>query len=70
MDGVAVEPGHTYIVSVFNLPEPEIGDYRVRTQIAIPGELPPESSIESALKSSNTFSVFDIYYKCTNNVTS
>lgn len=37
-----VEPGRTYMVSVFNLPEPDIGDYRIRKQITIPGELPPD----------------------------
>ncbi|XP_020515011.2 interleukin-17 receptor A [Labrus bergylta] len=37
LDGVVVEPGRTYTVSVFNLPEPEIGDYRIEKQIAIPG---------------------------------
>ncbi|XP_037624333.1 interleukin-17 receptor A [Sebastes umbrosus] len=39
LNGVVVEPGHTYTVSVFNLPEPEIGgkDYRITKQITIPG---------------------------------
>uniref|UniRef100_UPI0037E88A1A interleukin-17 receptor A n=1 Tax=Semicossyphus pulcher TaxID=241346 RepID=UPI0037E88A1A len=37
LDGVVVEPGHTYTVSVFNLPEPAIGDYRIKKQITIPG---------------------------------
>ncbi|XP_054475571.1 interleukin-17 receptor A [Anoplopoma fimbria] len=37
LDGVIVEPGHTYMVSVFNLPEPEIGHYRIRKKITIPG---------------------------------
>nr|XP_046249295.1 pseudouridine-metabolizing bifunctional protein C1861.05 isoform X2 [Scatophagus argus] len=35
--GVVVEPGHTYVVSVLNLPEPDIGDYRIKKQITIPG---------------------------------
>ncbi|XP_040895007.1 interleukin-17 receptor A [Toxotes jaculatrix] len=37
LDGVVVEPGHTYMVSVVNIPEPEGGDYRIRKQITIPG---------------------------------
>ncbi|XP_074533280.1 interleukin-17 receptor A isoform X2 [Halichoeres trimaculatus] len=37
MDGVVVEPGHTYTVSLFNLPEPSLGDYRISKQITIPG---------------------------------
>uniref|UniRef100_A0A7N6AJR1 SEFIR domain-containing protein n=1 Tax=Anabas testudineus TaxID=64144 RepID=A0A7N6AJR1_ANATE len=38
LDEVEVEPGHTYVVSVFNLPEPESGDTdRIRKQITIPG---------------------------------
>lgn len=49
MDGVAVEPGHKYVVSVYNLPEPDIGDYRSSRQMAIPGELAAEST---TLKSS------------------
>lgn len=32
------EPGHTYVVSVVNLPEPKSGDYRIRKQITFPGE--------------------------------
>ncbi|KAM8892241.1 interleukin-17 receptor A [Spinachia spinachia] len=36
LDGVVVEPGRTYVVSVFNLPEPDIEDYRLRKQITIP----------------------------------
>lgn len=34
-----VEPRHTYTVTVFNLPEPEMRDNRIRKQITIPGEL-------------------------------
>ncbi|KAM7003507.1 interleukin-17 receptor A [Tautogolabrus adspersus] len=37
LDGVVVEPGRTYTVTVYNLPEPENGDYRIEKQIAIPG---------------------------------
>ncbi|XP_039664413.1 interleukin-17 receptor A isoform X2 [Perca fluviatilis] len=37
LDGVVVEPGHTYMVSLLNLPETNIEDYRVRKQITIPG---------------------------------
>ncbi|XP_037307577.2 interleukin-17 receptor A [Pungitius pungitius] len=37
LDGVVVEPGRTYMLSVFNLPEPDIEDYRLRKQITIPG---------------------------------
>ncbi|XP_031611602.1 interleukin-17 receptor A isoform X1 [Oreochromis aureus] len=37
LDEVEVEFGHTYMVTVFNLPEPENGDNRKRTSIAIPG---------------------------------
>ncbi|XP_035497818.2 interleukin-17 receptor A [Scophthalmus maximus] len=36
-DGVVAEPGHTYVVSVVNLPEPKSGDYRIRKQITFPG---------------------------------
>lgn len=42
MDGVVVEPDHIYRVSVFNLPEPDIGDYKINKTITIPGELPPD----------------------------
>ncbi|XP_047452894.1 interleukin-17 receptor A isoform X2 [Mugil cephalus] len=37
LDEVVVEPGHTYMVSVVNLPEPEFGDNRIRKQITVPG---------------------------------
>uniref|UniRef100_A0A671VCB6 SEFIR domain-containing protein n=1 Tax=Sparus aurata TaxID=8175 RepID=A0A671VCB6_SPAAU len=37
LDGVVVEPRHTYTVTVFNLPEPEMRDNRIRKQITIPG---------------------------------
>ncbi|XP_045893857.1 interleukin-17 receptor A isoform X2 [Micropterus dolomieu] len=37
LDGVEVEPGHTYMVSVFNLPQPENGDVSIRKEIIIPG---------------------------------
>ncbi|XP_059190342.1 interleukin-17 receptor A [Centropristis striata] len=35
--GVVVEPGHTYNVSIFNLPEPVTKDYRINEPITIPG---------------------------------
>uniref|UniRef100_A0A8C7YXF0 SEFIR domain-containing protein n=1 Tax=Oryzias sinensis TaxID=183150 RepID=A0A8C7YXF0_9TELE len=34
---VVAEPKHIYTVTVFNLPEPDYGDYRVKKQISIPG---------------------------------
>ncbi|XP_070687003.1 interleukin-17 receptor A [Pempheris klunzingeri] len=37
LDGVVVEPGHSYMVLVYNLPEPEIGAERIQKQITIPG---------------------------------
>ncbi|XP_075945485.1 interleukin-17 receptor A isoform X1 [Anarhichas minor] len=37
LDGVVVEPRHTYMVSVFNLPEPDSGPYMKTKQISIPG---------------------------------
>nr|XP_020478015.1 interleukin-17 receptor A-like [Monopterus albus] len=37
LDGVVVEPEHTYMLSVFNLPEPMSGDNGIRKQITIPG---------------------------------
>ncbi|XP_008292946.1 interleukin-17 receptor A isoform X2 [Stegastes partitus] len=37
LEDVVVEPGYTYMVSIFNLPKPEIGDYTIRKQITIPG---------------------------------
>ncbi|XP_049429976.1 interleukin-17 receptor A isoform X1 [Epinephelus fuscoguttatus] len=37
LNGVIVEPEHTYRVSVINLPEPDVGDYVIRKQITIPG---------------------------------
>uniref|UniRef100_A0A8C2WND0 SEFIR domain-containing protein n=1 Tax=Cyclopterus lumpus TaxID=8103 RepID=A0A8C2WND0_CYCLU len=37
LDGVVVEPDHIYRVSVFNLPEPDIGDYKINKTITIPG---------------------------------
>ncbi|TNN71702.1 Interleukin-17 receptor A [Liparis tanakae] len=39
LDGVVVEPDHIYRVSVFNLPEPDIGDYKINKTITIPGSL-------------------------------
>lgn len=36
--GVAVEPSSTYTVLAFNLPEPDIGDYRVNMKIITPGK--------------------------------
>uniref|UniRef100_A0A3B4VLY3 Interleukin-17 receptor A-like n=1 Tax=Seriola dumerili TaxID=41447 RepID=A0A3B4VLY3_SERDU len=36
LDGVVVEPGQTYLVSVVNLPEPKSGDNRIRKQITFP----------------------------------
>lgn len=59
MDGVAVEPRHTYVVSVYNLPEPEIGDYRSSRRIAIPGELAAEST---TLKPSLNIQSLRIFY--------
>ncbi|XP_051808006.1 interleukin-17 receptor A isoform X2 [Acanthochromis polyacanthus] len=37
LNEVVVEPGYTYMVSVFNLPQPEIGEYMIRKRITIPG---------------------------------
>uniref|UniRef100_A0A3P8S3E9 SEFIR domain-containing protein n=1 Tax=Amphiprion percula TaxID=161767 RepID=A0A3P8S3E9_AMPPE len=37
LNEVVVEPGYTYMVSVFNLPQPEIGEYTIRKRITIPG---------------------------------
>ncbi|XP_029951845.1 interleukin-17 receptor A [Salarias fasciatus] len=37
LDDVVVEPGHKYTLTVFNLPEPRIGHYRISRNIAIPG---------------------------------
>ncbi|XP_034031359.1 interleukin-17 receptor A [Thalassophryne amazonica] len=37
LDDIVVDPGHTYMVSVFNLPKPDTGDYRIGKQIIIPG---------------------------------
>ncbi|XP_078804673.1 interleukin-17 receptor A isoform X2 [Oryzias latipes] len=34
---LVAEPKHIYTVTVFNLPEPDYGDYRVKKQISIPG---------------------------------
>ncbi|XP_056137692.1 interleukin-17 receptor A [Lampris incognitus] len=39
LDGVVVDPGRTYLVSVFNLPEPDIEHYRIYKWITIPGSL-------------------------------
>uniref|UniRef100_A0A3B4Y9Y7 Interleukin-17 receptor A-like n=1 Tax=Seriola lalandi dorsalis TaxID=1841481 RepID=A0A3B4Y9Y7_SERLL len=36
LDGVVVEPGQTYMVSVVNLPEPKSGDNRIRKRITFP----------------------------------
>lgn len=38
--GVTVEPSRTYTVLAFNLPEPDIGDYRVNMKIKTPGKSP------------------------------
>ncbi|XP_075326332.1 interleukin-17 receptor A [Odontesthes bonariensis] len=35
---VGAEPRHSYTVTVFNFPEPVSGHYRIKKQIAIPGE--------------------------------
>ncbi|XP_069018430.1 interleukin-17 receptor A [Embiotoca jacksoni] len=37
LDEVVVDPWHTYMVSVVNLPEPDIGDFILTKQITIPG---------------------------------
>ncbi|CAB1446015.1 unnamed protein product [Pleuronectes platessa] len=37
LDGVVVEPEHTYAVSVVNLPEPKSSDLTIRKKIFIPG---------------------------------
>ncbi|XP_030222074.1 interleukin-17 receptor A isoform X1 [Gadus morhua] len=36
LDGVVVDPGHTYSISVFNLPEPDLEHYRLTKQITVP----------------------------------
>lgn len=36
---LVAEPKHIYTVTVFNLPEPDYGDYRVKKQISIPGKI-------------------------------
>ncbi|KAJ8002662.1 hypothetical protein DPEC_G00161220 [Dallia pectoralis] len=36
-DRVAVEPRHTYLVSVYNLPKPDVGNYRIEKIITVPG---------------------------------
>ncbi|XP_026167263.1 interleukin-17 receptor A isoform X1 [Mastacembelus armatus] len=46
LDGVVVEPGHTYMVSVFNFPKPVIGESRIRKQITVPGCV--DKSIQTA----------------------
>lgn len=45
LNRVAIEPQHTYLVSIYNVPEPEIGDYRASRQITIPSEQPVASAI-------------------------
>nr|XP_057942322.1 interleukin-17 receptor A-like [Doryrhamphus excisus] len=35
--GVVVEAGHSYMMSAFNLPEPDVGDYRITKQVTVPG---------------------------------
>ncbi|KAM6925976.1 interleukin-17 receptor A [Lycodopsis pacificus] len=59
LDGVVVEPRHTYTVSVFNLPEPEIRDYRymIREQISIPD--PVNTSSSAAKQQPESFKVQD-----------
>lgn len=42
MDEVEVDFGHTYMVTVFNLPKPENGDNGKGKSIAIPSKLPPD----------------------------
>lgn len=42
MDEVEVDFGHTYMVTVFNLPKPENGDKGKGKSIAIPSKLPPD----------------------------
>ncbi|XP_071374108.1 interleukin-17 receptor A [Centroberyx affinis] len=37
LDGLVVDPGNTYLVSLFNLPEPDNGHYRISKPITIPG---------------------------------
>ncbi|XP_028286306.1 interleukin-17 receptor A [Parambassis ranga] len=36
LDGVTVQPEHTYTVSVWNLPEPDLGHYRVSQKYTVP----------------------------------
>ncbi|XP_077452580.1 interleukin-17 receptor A isoform X2 [Stigmatopora argus] len=35
--GLVVEAAHTYLMSAFNLPLPDVGEYAVTTQVTIPG---------------------------------
>ncbi|KAM3609705.1 uncharacterized protein V6R79_018934 [Siganus canaliculatus] len=36
LNGVVVEPGHTYSLSMLNLPLPDTGEYKIQKQIPIP----------------------------------
>ncbi|XP_077423519.1 interleukin-17 receptor A isoform X2 [Vanacampus margaritifer] len=37
LSGLLVEAGHTYTLTAFNLPQPDIGDYTITKQVTIPG---------------------------------
>ena len=36
LDGIVVDPGHTYSISVFHLPEPDQEHYRINKRITVP----------------------------------
>ena len=55
LDGVVVEPGHTYMVSIFNFPQAKIRHDMINKEITIPGELPPDPDVE---RSRNIISYF------------
>ncbi|XP_077373411.1 interleukin-17 receptor A isoform X3 [Festucalex cinctus] len=37
LSGLLVDAGHTYTMSAFNLPQPDIGDFAITKQVSIPG---------------------------------
>ncbi|KAM3870522.1 interleukin-17 receptor A [Diretmus argenteus] len=50
LDGVVVDPRHTYLVSVFNFPEPDLDHYRISKRVSIPDPVPSSTATKEELE--------------------
>lgn len=60
-----VEPKHTYTIEVFNLPEPDVGHYKIRNQTTIPDCKDPIISMTQLCKENGSWWDPEITAKCT-----